>query len=70
MTAKPDNDKIFSTSEIDIINIDRHSKEGRLKLRSYLAQRIERISLTFDAQILGEGAITGSGKIVARLSFP
>jgi hypothetical protein len=41
---------IIETEGIDIYPVDRNTKEGRLKLRSYLAQRIERIDITFGAR--------------------
>jgi hypothetical protein len=69
---------IIETEGIDIYPVDRNTKEGRLKLRSYLAQRIERIDITFGARIFTAGPVkdnpikgleAGEGKIVARLKF-
>jgi hypothetical protein len=65
-----------STSEtegIDIYCVSRTSKEERLKLRLYLAQRIQRIDLTFGATVLTAGPVKnvqgGEGKIVAKLTL-
>jgi hypothetical protein len=48
-------------------------KEERLKLRLYLAQRIQRIDLTFGATVLTAGPVKnvqgGDGKIVAKITF-
>jgi hypothetical protein len=66
---------IIETEGIDIYPVDRNTKEGRLKLRSYLAQRIERIDITFGARIVTAGPVkdnpikgleAGEGKIVAQ----
>jgi DNA invertase Pin-like site-specific DNA recombinase len=67
------NSLLFETEEIDIYPVSRTSKEERLKLRLYLAQRIQRIDLTFGATILTAGPVKnvqgGEGKIVAKLTF-
>ena len=48
-------------------------RNPRLKLRLYLAQRIQRIDLTFGATVLTAGPVKnvqgGEGKIVAKLTF-
>jgi hypothetical protein len=58
---------------IAIYSVNRTSKEDRLKLRLYLAQRIQRIDLTFGATVLTGGPVknvqAGEGKIVAKLTF-
>ena len=48
---------IIETEGIDIYPVDRNTKEARLKLRSYLAQRIERIDITFGARIVTAGPV-------------
>jgi hypothetical protein len=67
------NSLLFETEGIDIYRISRTSKEDRLKLRLYLAQRIQRIDLTFGATVLIAGPVKnvqgGEGKIVAKLTF-
>ena len=64
---------LLETKGIDIFPIGRTSKEDRLKLRLYLAQRIQRIDLTFGATVLTAGPVKnvqgGEGKIVAKLTF-
>jgi hypothetical protein len=64
---------LFETKGIDIYRVCRTSKEDRLKLRLYLAQRIQRIDLTFGAMVLTAGPVKniqgGEGKIVAKLTF-
>ena len=67
------NSLLFETEGIDIYRVSRTSKEDRLKLRLYLAQRIQRIDLTFGATVLTAGPVKnvqgGEGKIVAKLTF-
>jgi hypothetical protein len=67
------NSLLFETEGIDIYHVRRTSKEDRLKLRLYLAQRIQRIDLTFGATVLTAGPVKnvqgGEGKIVAKLTF-
>ena len=64
---------LTETEGIDIYRVSRTSKEDRLKLRLYLAQRIQRIDLTFGATVLTAGPVKnvqgGEGKIVAKLTF-
>ena len=64
---------LLETKGIDIFPVGRTSKEDRLKLRLYLAQRIQRIDLTFGATVLtagpGKNVQRGEGKLVAKLTF-
>jgi hypothetical protein len=64
---------LFETDGVAIFRVGRTSKEDRLKLRLYLAQRIQRIDLTFGATVLIAGPVKnvqgGEGKIVAKLTF-
>jgi hypothetical protein len=67
---------IAQTKGIEIYRVDRSSVEGRTKLRLFLAQRIERIELTFEATILmpagDERHIPirpGKGHTIARIIF-
>ena len=53
----PENSLLFETEGIDIYCVSRTSKEERLKLRLYLAQRIQRIDLTFGATVLTAGPV-------------
>jgi hypothetical protein len=68
-----ENSLLFETEKIDIYPVSRTSKEDRLKLRLYLAQRIQRIDLTFGKTVLTAGPVKnvqgGEGKIVAKLTF-
>jgi hypothetical protein len=49
------NSLLLETEGIDIYSISKTSKEDRLKLRLYLAQRIQRIDLTFGVTVLTAG---------------
>ena len=64
---------LLETKGIDIFPVGRTSKEDRLKLRLYLAQRIQRIDLTFGATVLTAGPVKKvqkeEGKLVAKLTF-
>jgi DNA invertase Pin-like site-specific DNA recombinase len=64
---------LFETKGIEIYRVSRTSKEDRLKLRLYLAQRVRRIDLTFGVTVLTAGPVksvqAGEGKIVAKLKF-
>jgi hypothetical protein len=67
------NSLLFEAQGINIYRVSRTSKEDRLKLRLFLAQRIQRIDLTFGATVLTAGPVKniqgGEGKIVAKLTF-
>ena len=64
---------LFETDGVAIFRVGRSSKEDRLKLRLYLAQRIQRIDLTFNATVLTAGPVkdvqAGEGRTVAKLTF-
>jgi hypothetical protein len=64
---------LFETDGVAIFRVGRTSKEDRLKLRLYLAQRIQRIDLTFNATVLTGGPVkdvqAGEGRTVAKLTF-
>jgi hypothetical protein len=66
---------IADTEGIKIVRTDRRSVEGRTKLRLFLAQRIERIDLHFNARVITStsekimGVRPGEGQIVARILF-
>ena len=51
------NSLLLETEGINIYRVSRTSKEDRLKLRLYLAQRIQRIDLTFGATVLTAGPV-------------
>jgi DNA invertase Pin-like site-specific DNA recombinase len=51
------NETISQTKGVDMYAVGRGSKEDRLKLRLYLAQRIERIDIDFRAEYKGNLAI-------------
>jgi len=50
-----ENSLLLETEGIDIYCVNKTSKEDRLKLRLYLAQRIQRIDLTFGVTVLTAG---------------
>jgi hypothetical protein len=63
---------LHQTEGIDIYATDSHSKEGRLKLRLWLAERIERINLSFGANVITtapsiKGIESGEHKAVAQI---
>ena len=64
---------LSETDGVAIFRVGRTSKENRLKLRLYLAQRIQRIDLTFNATVLTGGPVkdvqAGEGRTVAKLTF-
>lgn len=64
---------LFETDGVAIFRVGRTSREDRLKLRLYLAQRIQRIDLTFNATVLTAGPVkdvqAGERRTVAKLTF-
>jgi Recombinase/Resolvase, N terminal domain len=70
-------DLVAGTKKIEIVRIDRDSDEGRAKLRLFLAQRIERIEISFNATILSapdanrtvSGISPSKGQTVIRIIF-
>ena len=68
---------ISGTDGIEIICTDRSPDQSRTKLRLFLAQRIERIELTFRAEVLSlpdpnrhvAGIRPGEGHILAQVKF-
>jgi hypothetical protein len=65
---------LYQTEGIDIYPVESHSKEGRLKLRLFLAERIERINLSFNVNVITDapnikGIEPGEYKIVAQIVF-
>jgi DNA invertase Pin-like site-specific DNA recombinase len=71
---------LAETKGIQIVRVDRESEERRLKLRLFLAQRIDRIELTFNARILipedqeqtikeKYGIRSGKGQTTAKILF-
>jgi DNA invertase Pin-like site-specific DNA recombinase len=66
---------IAETKGIEITRTDRSSVEGRTKLRLFLAQRIERIEVTFRVEIITApsqtvpGIESGKGRILIRIIF-
>ncbi len=70
-------DLIAKTKGIELVRIDRDSDEGRSKLRLFLAQRIERIEISFNTTILSapdpnrtlDGVSPGKGQTLVRIIF-
>lgn len=68
---------IAGTKGIEFVRADRHSVEGRTKLRLFLSQRIERIDLTFKVEFLMApdpnrviaGIRPGKGQTIAKVKF-
>ncbi len=75
--SRSESETIAGTKGIEFVRADRHSVEGRTKLRLFLSQRIERIDLTFKVEFLMApdpncmiaGIRPGKGQTIARVKF-
>jgi DNA invertase Pin-like site-specific DNA recombinase len=65
VASRTGSELLAATKGIEIIRIDRHSDDGRNKLRLFLAQRIERIEITFKVTFL---SAPDSNRTVANIS--
>jgi hypothetical protein len=64
---------LAETNGIQLFSVSRATKEERLRIRYYLAQRIKRIDVTFNATVLTAGPVknieAGEGRIVIKITF-
>jgi hypothetical protein len=63
---------LYQTEGTDIYPVDSDSREGRLKLRLFLPERIERINLSFGASVItapGVKDIEAGKQTVAQIVF-
>jgi DNA invertase Pin-like site-specific DNA recombinase len=75
--SRTGSDLLAKTKGIEFIRIDRDADEGRSKLRLFLAQRIERIEISFNVTILSApdrnrtvaGISPGKGQTLVRIIF-